>query len=392
MRLSFIVSSNGKFHSFSLVQAIENRGLLERFYTVFYSPRDRTLARFIRRQDKEVIPLAKVRTNVLTELPTRLGGRLPVLGQYAEYLKAMWLDRWVAGHLEEERASVFLGWSNSSLRSLERAKAKGMVTIVTRGSSHIQYQNAILGREYAKRGLRYRPPYGIERRELLEYESADYIRIPSSYVRRTFIEHGVSAAKLLQLTYAIDLTHFRPMRRRRAGCFRVLFLNAATVQKGFFYARDAIRAINQGGLPGVEFLFIGDAEPLVRRPLRDLVNMAPNVRAVGRVDQYQLARWISECDVGVFPTIQEGLANTVPQTMACGVPVIATVNSGAEDLIDDGREGFIVPNMDADALMRRIVWCYEHRSVCREMGEAARARVSRRTWDEVVEEMVRRVT
>jgi glycosyltransferase involved in cell wall biosynthesis len=31
------------------------------------------------------------------------------------------------------------------------------------------------------------------------------------------------------------------------------------------------------------------------------------------------------------------------EALACGCPVVATANTGAEDLLEDGREGFIVP-------------------------------------------------
>ena len=99
-----------------------------------------------------------------------------------------------------------------------------------------------------------------------------------------------------------------------------------------------------------------------------------NVKAWDRINHYELARWISQCDVAVFPTVEEGFGNTIPQTMACGVPVIATANSCARDVVADGVEGFVVPAMDRDRL--------------REMGQAALTRMRRRTWDDVVAEII----
>lgn len=388
MSPTFVMASNGRFHSLSLASALDRQRRLVRLFTVFYSQKDRLISRWVRREDKEQITLSRVRTNAWTELPLRIVPHVPGGDRYAEYLKAIWLDRWVARELASESADVFIGWSNSSLESLRVARDRGMRTVLTRGSSHIQYQTEILAAEYAKRGLAYRPPYGIEARELAEYRLADYIRIPSSYVKQTFVDRGIAVSKLLLFPHAVDLTHFHPQAREASGRFRVLLLNALTVQKGFYYAQEAIEAIRGRGVKDIEFWLIGRAEPAIQSALTRLLTKEGNVKAFGRVNHYDLARWISQCDVGVFPTVQEGFANTVPQTMACGVPVIATTNSGAADVVDEGREGFIVPIMDAPALADRIVWCYEHRDACQEMGRAAAARARRRTWDDVVVEMV----
>jgi glycosyltransferase involved in cell wall biosynthesis len=51
--------------------------------------------------------------------------------------------------------------------------------------------------------------------------------------------------------------------------------------------------------------------------------------------------------------------------MACGVPLIATSNTGAEDLFTDGREGFVVPIRDPLAIREKILHLYhdpDHRA------------------------------
>jgi glycosyltransferase involved in cell wall biosynthesis len=385
----FVVASNGKFHAFALCAALARRGLLERFYTPYYSQCDRFVARFVRRQDKESIPLERVRTNVWTELPPRLGRHLPGIRRYADYLKAVWFDRWVSTHLVHERADVFIGWSNSSLQSLDVARRHGMRTVLTRGSSHIDYQLDLLAQEHAKRGLAFRPAYGIAERERREYTNAQYVRIPSSYVRRTFVERGISDSKLLLLPYAADLSHFSPQPRTDRSTFRVLLLNAVNLRKGFYYAQAMIEHLNAKIRAGIEFWFIGTPEAGVAPHLRALREKWANVILLGHINHYELARAISQCDVGVFPSIEEGMATVVPQTMACGVPVIATINTGAEDLVNDGVEGFLVPIMDAPALAERVQWCFDHRVNCWEMGRAAAQRVSSWTWDDVVDALVK---
>ena len=63
------------------------------------------------------------------------------------------------------------------------------------------------------------------------------------------------------------------------------------------------------------------------------------------------------------------------QALACGCPVIATPNSGVEDLIEDGREGFVVPIRDPDAIAERLIRLYCDRELLTFMSQNARRRV-----------------
>ena len=63
---------------------------------------------------------------------------------------------------------------------------------------------------------------------------------------------------------------------------------------------------------------------------------------------------MSRSHVLVLPSIEEGLAMVMAQSMACGCPVIASENTGARDLFEDGKEGYIVPIRNVDRLTERL--------------------------------------
>ena len=56
------------------------------------------------------------------------------------------------------------------------------------------------------------------------------------------------------------------------------------------------------------------------------------------------------------------------QAMACGLPVICTTNAGAADIIREGRDGFILPIRDVDAIKEKILYFYENPEAVRDMG------------------------
>jgi len=55
-------------------------------------------------------------------------------------------------------------------------------------------------------------------------------------------------------------------------------------------------------------------------------------------------------------SLQEWLPMVIPQAMACGLPVICTANTGGEDIVRDGVDGFIIPIRDVEALKQSFFY------------------------------------
>jgi len=95
----------------------------------------------------------------------------------------------------------------------------------------------------------------------------------------------------------------------------------------------------------------------------------------GRQPRATLASVYSQGSVTGDASIEEGLALVQAQAMACGIPVIATTNTGAENLFSDGIEGFIVPIRDPLAIRDKVEWMIGHVTERARMGAAALERV-----------------
>jgi len=71
------------------------------------------------------------------------------------------------------------------------------------------------------------------------------------------------------------------------------------------------------------------------------------------------------------------------QAMACGLPVICTQNTAGEDLVRDGRDGYVIPIRDVEALKEKLLFFYENPELRRAMGESARERVGKdHSWED----------
>ncbi len=352
------VGSAGRFHAFDLARQMERLGHLTRLYTAY--PRCKV----------DGLPAAKVSTFPWIMGPATLAGRfgLPGLRERLNFPMIETFDRWMAARLEP--CDVFHCLSSFGLQSHRAARMRhGALTVCDRGSAHIVFQNEILREEYARFDIPYRGTDArIVERELAEYEFCDLISVPSSFALRSFLEKGAAREKLRLNPYGVDLSMFHPMPKRDA-VFRVLFVGSISIRKGIAYLLEAVKRAAIGAL---DLVLIGDVD---KDAARVLAKCDMPLRHLGVLPRAKLAEHYSQASVLVLPSLEEGLALVQAQAMACGVPVIATTNTGAEDLFTDGVEGFIVPIRDAAAIADKIVFLYEHPEVRDAMAAAALARV-----------------
>ncbi len=106
------------------------------------------------------------------------------------------------------------------------------------------------------------------------------------------------------------------------------------------------------------FLWIAGVGPLEAKlkAMAEALGVAGRVRFLGwRTDPSALYR---AADVCVFPSRYEPLGNVVIQAWAHGLPVVAAESQGPKALIENGRDGVLVPVDNADALaagVRRLL-------------------------------------
>jgi glycosyltransferase involved in cell wall biosynthesis len=105
----------------------------------------------------------------------------------------------------------------------------------------------------------------------------------------------------------------------------------------------------------------------------------PNWKFFGHVNHYDLPRYINACDVAVQPSLQDGFGMVILQTLSCGVPVIASANTGGPDVIRDGENGFIVPARNAEIIADRIQLLHDD-SRKLEMMKKAAAGIGSQDW------------
>jgi glycosyltransferase involved in cell wall biosynthesis len=330
---------------------------------------------------REGIPKKKIRSVVIKEILERGWNKFPL------FIRKKWNSQFFITEIFDIFATqkivscdVYDGLSSFSLRGMRKAKKMGAITVLDHGSSHILYQDAILREEYARFNVipkifQLAHPKIIEK-ELKEYAEADYITIPSLFVKRTFLEKGIPESKLIHVPYGVDLSVFHQIPKED-NVFRVIFGGGICFRKGVHYLLQAFSELN---LPNSELLLLGSVSEEMTPFLEKYKG---HYKQMSYRPILELHKWYSQGSVFVMPSLEEGLAMVQPQAMACGLPIITTTNSGAEDIVRDGKDGFIIPIRDVEKLKEKILFMYNNPEICKQMGQSAKERVSSGfTWDD----------
>lgn len=375
----------GTFHHFELARELEARGHLKRIYSTF--PWQRLKREAVSRDKVETFPWIHTPLTVLG----KYGLKPAWLEDEFGYLNALAFDEWIAHRIPE--CDAFIAISGAGLKTGKLVQERGGKFICDRGSSHARYQDRIVTEEFRRWGVTIRP--NDERdtvREVAIYEQADTITVPSSFTRQSFIEMGINPAKVHTIPYGVRLEKFFPEGHPSADAFEVLFVGSVSLRKGVPYVLQAFARLKH---PKKRLRVIGALHDSVKQVLSKLPQ--ERVEFIGAVDQQAVRQAMSTSHVLVLPSIEEGLALVQGQALACGCPVIATTNAGAEDLFTNGVEGFIVPVRDTDALLQRLQQLMDDPDLQKQMSKAALARVQNlggwqqygQQWEQFLENLLR---
>ena len=123
--------------------------------------------------------------------------------------------------------------------------------------------------------------------------------------------------------------------------------------KGHVYFLGAAKKILEK-VPDAKFVLVGDG-PLRARyeeVVREL-NIKKDVYFLGK--RIDVPAIISNLDVSVLSSTNEGFSNVIMESMAAGKPVVATNVGGSREMVMDGVTGYLVPPADSQSMANAII-------------------------------------
>lgn len=187
----------------------------------------------------------------------------------------------------------------------------------------------------------------------------------------------------------VDTKRFTPDAARRPSNEFIVTPGASRVtsRKGLKYLVLAIQELAPR-FPQLRLKIMGDSDGNERAMLEELVregNISDRVEFIGRVPREETTRYYQEASLFVLPSLNEGMSNAMLEALACGLPIIMTPTGGAEELIQAGKNGIIVPfesSKDIAAAMEAFLTDSEK---VQSFGAASREIAEANDWRKVAE-------
>ena len=386
--LKIAVIVHGRFYAFDLVRELIKQGHDVTLFTNY--------PKYI--VEKFGIPQSYVCSFLLHGILSRIFHKLTQLlpSPSLEPLLSSLFSKWAAKNISKENYDAIHCFSGvaEELFISSPSTSKTVKTLV-RASSHITVQKHLLEAEESRANSLVNTSIKIDQpsdwimgREEREYQLADIIIVLSSFAQTSFIQQGIEANKLSILPLGAQLNVFRPnstviearcQRILSGQPLKVLMVGTFALRKG---AIDFVEIAKNAGMD-FQFQFVGartnDADFLYQTHYQ-------YIDFISRQPQAELPQFYAQSDIFIFTTIEDGYPVVLSQAQAAGLPIIATTNCSAPDIIVDNETGWVLPIRSPDAFIEKLKWCNEHRPELAQMVKRVYEDFQPRDWSDVAED------
>ncbi len=212
----------------------------------------------------------------------------------------------------------------------------------------------------------------------------------SQLVKNNIIKnYSVSSDDIEVIYNGVDTDRFHPDNKGRyrdkirqqyglgQNDFVVLFVGSGFERKGVHYLIKACESV-----PGqVTILIVG------KGPQNKLRHMAKKQKLIFCGPQKDIHQYYAAADLFVFPTLYEPFGNVHLEALASGLPVITTKQSGASEIITDGKQGYVIEKAEDTKVIAEKISVLMDRNTNRRAGHEARKLAEEFTYDKYMQEV-----
>jgi hypothetical protein len=294
-------------------------------------------------------------------------------------------DRFVAGVLPRVHRQQSLGavysYEDFACATFEAAKGLGIRCVYDLPISYWEVGRRLM-REEAQRLPEWAETLGggtadseaKVQRKVQELEMADLVVVPSRFVADSLPAWAADKARVLSPFGSPSSTNIGPREAEdRSRPLRVLFVGSMGQRKGL---ADLLKAMCLLDGENIELIVLGT---LLNAPEFYQRQYEGFTYEKGRPHAEVLALMRS-CDVFCLPSLFEGRALVMQEAMSQGLPLVVTPNTGGEDLVIEGKTGFLVPIRSPEKIAEKLAWFNQNRQELPAMKEQAIAHAATYTW------------
>ncbi|MBQ6886177.1 MAG: glycosyltransferase family 4 protein [Lachnospiraceae bacterium] len=398
-----LVAHPGKQHSLRLAEALERKGMLCQYVTTMYDKEGtltRTIIKLLKGKDKKkaqgrksnAILDEKVKvfcelTGLMGRFLARIFPSVKVYNKWNDYMNRKF-GRKVAKYAIRRHVDAVISYDNDSDEVFRILKEKAPeikrildVSIANRLYLKEVYEKDI--RLYGEEGLK-REQFNLWEKATInrlkkELENSQYFLVASDVVKNSLVFSGILENAIYKVPYGADIKQFTFKEREEVQSpVRLIFVGNVGYRKG---CHHLLKVVSGMGEKQAVLKIAGGYD----KELYEKYKSVSNIEFLNFVTRDKLLETYQEADVFVLASLGEGMAMVGIEALACGLPVICTDMTGINDIIQNEKNGFVIPAGDEKALHEKIEWFSAHPDRIRGMSIAARKTAEVFTWENYYE-------
>ena len=217
-------------------------------------------------------------------------------------------------------------------------------------------------------------------------EKADLITCNGENSKSAMIDLGVDGGKIKLISHGIDTRRFNPQRRDEALRADLGLGESSTVisirnLKPIYNLASLIEAVPLvlKEIPDARFIVAGEGDEksaLVK--LAKSRGVSDHVLFVGAIPPERIPAYLASSDVYVSTSLSDGMSVSTLEAMASGLAPVTTDVGDVRRWIKDGKNGFVVPIKNPEALAEKIIYMLRNKEVLKRFGATNQSLIKER--------------
>lgn len=403
--MKIIVAHPEQQHSFRVAEALKKKGLLLKFFTPIYNKQKNNFAmrlanKLIKNNDVERM---KNRSSVILDdddviqqytflaLVVIIFSRISLLKKLALKIDRYIANRFgikVAKYAIKHNVDAVVCFSENELKCFKYIKkhAPHIKCITDCASAPIQFMRYICDRDISeslligeKNQLKKEVPSFWSRavceREAAAFAKTDYFFAPSEFVKKGLVFCGVDICRIKIVPYGTNFTSVYKNDFFVSGDISFIYVGQITYRKGVHHLLNVFANMPEKPVIHLYGAWMDGSE--IYKTYKEYDNIIFH----GNVLRNEVAKALKVNDVLIFASLTEGLSLACLEALSSGVPVICTKNSGVNDVIQDGINGFTINAGDRKAIENRVRWFINNKDKIPNMSKNATETGKKYTWE-----------
>lgn len=400
MKYKVIVAHPGQQHSYKVATALKKAGLLYKYFTCIYDKQDSfwmKIAHFVT-FGKDIKRIQNRKCEFLEDKDveiyyTFLSLVVIILSRFTFTVKfSNWLDRKisdsfgmkVAKYAMKHNVDAVICFSTNETKCFEYLKKyaphiKRICDCANAPMTYMQYIYEQDMKQFNHRELKKEVPEFWDKKviekERIGQKYTDCFLAPSTFVSKGLEFCGIHKEQIFILPYGsnFDITEKQVNSSKE---IRFLYVGQVTHRKGMHHLLNVFSKLKYDNI----FLdIVGSINKFSN--LYEKYKDCKNICFYGSVLHSEVKKFLLKDDIFVFPSLTEGFSLACLEASSYGLPLIVSNNSGANDMIKNGCNGFTFDSSDEICLEKCIKYFIENKNEIPKFSKNILETANNYTWE-----------